>query len=277
MKLFLRMFYIFILIMIGMNIYGNAIIEKEQNFFLNETLKSINDENKELYLNNTMVSLEANEYIKEPIYKFISNNDNKKFEFEVYHFKITDKNENVYGLAFYLNNIKLISELKDLDILFYSNSDNNFLEEKVGFEFEGEKFNSNLVYALLLKDKYTNFENSKSINEIKDIDIKQNNELLFRISHNDNFLMKENNESYLTDNGIYLNTNNFNGNIKEYNYLKDFYKDENNIKKVNYDTFNSYQKIVTKNIISYSVVAVIGTALVFLMEPFIKFVKGRKK
>lgn len=275
MKLFIKMFYVFILIMIGVNIYGNAVIEKEQTFFINETVESINNNDKDLYLNNTMVSLGAKSFINKPVYRFISEDDLNSFELEVYHFMIEENKEKNYGLAFYLNDINLKSELKTLDIGFYSNFANKFIEEEVGFQFNEKTLKSNLIYSLLIDDKFNSFE-GVSISEISNIEIKQNGNSVLKIDHNDNFELKENNETILNNDNKYLYSNEFNGSVSTYKSLIDEYN-KDTIKKVDYTKFDSYQNIVNKNVINYTIVAIIGSALVFFMEPLIKFIKGFSK
>lgn len=265
MKVFLRILYVFLLVYIGINVYNQALLEKDETFFEKEVLEKSSVIEKDLFINNMLVLNNATKYINEPILK-LNNKDEYGFDLEMYHYKTKEE----YGIAIFLFNINYETNLENIEISILSNASNNFIIKEQNFKYKNITLNKNLIHNFTITSNSFNY-NDKNLTHIKEIEIYNKDLLLSKIEHNESASLF--NEANFTNKNDALINKDFNGNINEYQNLKEYYNDNHKITETNNKVLKSYNNIITKRVLGYTLMALIATTLVFFMEPIIRFVR----
>jgi len=300
MKIIVRIMYGILVLLTGFVVFSDASFQRTQNFYFDSATKNL-ENNLPEFVHDTMLITGSNRFLKEPIYRLRSEDNEFSFNLTIYHFQQI-KNENISsGIMFYVSNLETNEEIDGISFRFKSEVSNLFVDTNITTKINEENVKGNVIDPILFSfDEDTGFifndSNNKKITlpEIKEIelrtltiedgDINIDKDVFAIIKHSNHHDIESSNEFQFVRKGNILEINSFTGNILDYQSLDEKYElssGENNVyTTTNLEKIQPYNYLVTRTMSIYIGVVLVSTYLLFFLKPTIdrfKEIKAQKK
>jgi len=304
-KWLIRIFYGIAVLMIGYTVLVTATSKRLEKYY-NEEI--VNLEKIDEYVDGTMTLHQVNRYLENPLYSYISNDEDYKFKINVYSFEVKDSYDVMhYGMLLYMFDIKI----KDLESKLYDSE--KFEEDKslvslqmtlrssannikatvttnMFYQDDNDNYQMhnvvyfNPIYTNIVKEGINNFEvYENDVNrtlkdivkiELSIIDNTSGETVVFnpfaKIVASDN---GETNAEFVLDNSV-LTVDAFSGDVKYYEQYTSNY--ESHAKVVDSSRLDKYNSVVVTDLLLYGGVIIVVTFLIFFLRPIIDNVNAKK-
>lgn len=294
MKIFVRIMYGILVVLISFVVFSEASFKRTQNFYLDSAVNNMKEGHLDEFVDDTMLITGATRYLKQPIYRITSEDSQYSFDLTIYHFqKIIDKKINS-GIIFYVSNFKSNEEVDGILFRFISESSNKFVDTKITMYVNDLNIGGNVVDPILFSfDENQGFifnntgNETITLSEIKEIELRTltidgneqviNDNVFATIKHSKEHQIEESNEFQFVRNNDVLVLNNFNGNILEYKQFDDNYTTENEgnepFENTDITKLEPYNDVISRTIWIFVVTILITTYFLFFLKPTINKIK----
>src|SRR5690554_5187071 len=179
MKIFVRIMYGILVVLISFVVFSEASFKRTQNFYLDSAVNNMKEGHLDEFVDDTMLITGATRYLKQPIYRITSEDSQYSFDLTIYHFqKIIDKKINS-GIIFYVSNFKSNEEVDGILFRFISESSNKFVDTKITMYVNDLNIGGNVVDPILFSfDENQGFifnntgNETITLSEIKEIELR---------------------------------------------------------------------------------------------------------